>query len=60
VASALLKAAAGDKIADPSGAPNRLLQIAGLGDARAPDKPPPADQPPPEKKKGLVCGLLGC
>lgn len=60
VVSALLKAAAGEKVADAAGAPNRLLQVAGLGDAPADSKPPPTDQPPPEKKKGLVCGLLGC
>ena len=60
VASALLKAAAGDKVADAAGAPNRLLQTAGLGDAPSAGKPPPAEPPPPEKKKGLICGLLGC
>lgn len=62
VASALLKAAAGEKVADPAGAPNRLLQVAGLADAPEADPPPPTQQPapPPKEKKGLICGLLGC
>jgi subtilisin family serine protease len=66
VAAALLKVAVNEKIADPAGSPNRLLQVVSLGDKPAPPaeekKPPPA--PPAEEKKkedrGLICGLLNC
>ena len=63
VAAALLKATSGGKIADTAGAPNRLLQVAGLADApkAPPEERKPAPQPEPEpEKKGLICGLLGC
>jgi subtilisin family serine protease len=60
VASALLKVAAGEKVSDAAGSPNRLLQVAGLADPPDGGQPPPAEQPPPKEKKGLICGLLGC
>lgn len=65
VAAALLQAAVSNVVKDPAGAPNRLLQVTGLGEAprapppdsgKAPEPAPPAEQ----KKKGLICGLLGC
>ena len=69
VSAALLKVAVGDAVKDPAGSPNRLLQVTGLADAptaappeqRPPQPEPPQPEPPQEeKKKGLLCGLLGC
>lgn len=52
VAAALLKAAAAELIGDAAGAPNRLLQTAGLIN----DEAPPAE-PPPREEESVVCTL---
>lgn len=66
VTAALLAEAAADKVSDPAGSPNRLLQVGALGDAPAAPPEEKKQEPAPEtpkeeeKKGGVLCGLLGC
>lgn len=69
VAGALLRAAVSGKVGDPAGAPDKLLQVAGLAGAPPGEQPParkpeprpaPPKEEPKEEEEGVVCGLLGC
>jgi subtilisin family serine protease len=56
VAGALVKNAAANRVSDTGGAPNRILQTRGGGEAAPPSRPP--SEPAQPGGKGVVCDVL--